>query len=48
MLVDYVENRLKDSIWRSDKELSEIGLYMPSKVSVDSDWKKHPNKYLLD
>ena len=35
MLVDYTGNGLKDSIWGGDGKLSEMGLYMPSKVIVD-------------
>ena len=48
VLVDCVRNGLKDVIWKGDEELSEMGLQMPSKVTVDRDWKKHQNKSLVD
>ena len=48
VLVDCVGNGLKDAIWRGDEELSEMGLQMPSKVSVDMDQKKYQNKSLVD
>ena len=31
VLVDYVGNELKNSIWRGDKILLEMGLKMPSR-----------------
>ena len=36
IMVDYTRNWLKDAIWRDDKELSEMGLQMPSKGNGES------------
>ena len=47
-MVDGVWNGLKDSIWRGDMESSEMGLNMPSRVSVGRNWKKYQNKSLVD
>ena len=43
-LVDYTRNGLIDSIWRGDEELSDMGLQMPSIVTVGRKWKKYQNK----
>ena len=36
LLVDYIENGFKDATWRGDGESSEIGLQIPSRITVDS------------
>ena len=48
VLVDCVGNGLKDAILRGDEDLSEMGLQMPPKVTIDIYWKKHQNKSLVD
>ena len=57
VLVDCIGNTLKDAIWGGNKELSEMGLQIPSKVIVernqtksmlDFNWEKYQNKSLVD
>ena len=48
MVVDCVENRLKDSIWRDDGKLLEMALQMPSKSDCWQKWKKYQKKSLVD
>ena len=35
VLVDYVGNGLKDAIWRDNGKLLDMGLQMPSRVTVE-------------
>ena len=35
MFVDYIGKRIKDAIWKDDGEFLEMGLKMPSRITID-------------
>ena len=40
LFVGYIGNELKDSIWRDDGDSSEMGLKMPSRITIDRNLTK--------
>ena len=48
MFVDYTGNGLKYAIWKDDGEFSEMGLKMPSKVTVDRSIRMNMHLFLSE